>query len=118
MSRTPILIGAAFAFALSASAASALPFAPQRAAPAPEAGQLQLVEPVHYRKVRKFRRHHPYAYSYRHRPGLSFSLQFGAPVVRHYPYYQYYPYPHYRYTYPSYYYEPRYYRRSGVYFGW
>lgn len=116
MSRTPILIGAAFAVALSASAASALPFAPSRGGPAAEAAPPQLVEPVHYKK-RKFRRHSPYVYSYRHKPRFSFSLQFGSPVVRHYPYYQYYPSPHYRHSYPSYYYKP-YHRRSGIYYRW
>lgn len=107
MFRQPILISiTAIAFALSASATSALPLSPPRAGPAPEAAPL--VEPVHYRSVRKFRGHHPYVYHRRHaRPSFSFSLSFGAPVVRHYPYY--YP----RRVYRPYSYAPRhYYRRS------
>lgn len=121
MLRTSTLIGAAFAVAFSAGAASALPLAP-RIGPAPEAAPL--AEPVHYRKVRKFRGHYPHVYHRRHsRPSFSFSLNFGTPRYYPYsyaPYYQWYPYPHYTYTYPRvdpyYYSAPRYYRRTGRYF--
>ena len=105
MSRTATLIGAAFAVALSASAASALPLAPQQAGPALAA---PLVEPVHDRRFKRFRGHHPQVFFRRHhRPSFSFSLQFGSPVVRHYPRY-YYPYQ----AYQPYYATPYYYRRS------
>ncbi|HEX2255161.1 MAG TPA: hypothetical protein VHG92_00430 [Afifellaceae bacterium] len=111
MSRTSILIGAVFAFTLTASAATARPFKVPQAGPSPEAAAL--VEPVHYRKVRKFRGHHPHIFFRRHhRPSFSFSLNFGAPVVRHYP--RYYPYRAYQPYYASPYdYEPYgYYRPS------
>ena len=105
MFRQPILISiTALAIALSTAAASALPVSPPRAASVAEA--TSFAEPVHYRSVRKFRRHHPYVYHRRHsRPSFSFSLRFGAPVVRHYPYY--YP----RRVYRPYSYAPRYYYR-------
>lgn len=107
MVRKPILISAAaLMFAVSAGAASALPFSSPRAETVqPNA---PIVEQVHYRKVRKYRSHHPHVFYRRyHRPSFSFSLSFGGPVARHYPYY--YPYR----TYDPYYYgHPYYHRRS------